>query len=296
MNIVEAYIKFKGQLIIFISGLPACGKLKLARKVKRDFKLKLINEFDYYKKDYNTTIKLPDGTELVNWYTDNAIDWDNLNADIEKYKNEGVIVVGFSLPENRINKNLNVDYHIHLNIAKQVCMEKRKTFLEKNKDKYKEEFDIIGTSTEKLKMNQLIYPYYLESTKKSKVDKFINITTMTDDEVYDIAFKHLIDFIEDFLYPEDTETSVTPKVTKISKKQFDGPKTESSSISFSGELLDRPQYSYDKDLNMVSELSESKEFEKGDGPIKFVPMDEWTQVEEDIVEAIENELDEYEEV
>jgi uridine kinase len=52
MNIVEAYIKFKGQLIIFISGLPACGKLILAKTIQTDFSLKLLNQFDYYKEDY----------------------------------------------------------------------------------------------------------------------------------------------------------------------------------------------------------------------------------------------------
>ncbi|ARF09549.1 uridine kinase [Indivirus ILV1] len=293
MNIIEAYIKFKEQLIIFISGLPACGKLKLAKKIRRDFKLKLINEFDYYNKDYNVTTKLHDGTELINWYTDDAINWDKLNADIDDSKKDGVIVVGFALPEDKIK--VDVDYHLHVNIAKQLCMEKRKEFVEKHKDKYKEEFSIIGTQTEKLKMNQLIYPYYLESTKKSKINKFINITNMTDDEVYDKAFEYLIDFIEDFLYPEDS-TSITPKVTQESKKTFkSGPKTETSSLSFSGELLTKPRYSYDKNLDMISELSDPDEFKKGDGPIKFIPENEWLQAEEEIVEAIEEELDTYEE-
>ena len=113
MNIVEAYIKFKGQLIIFISGLPACGKMRLAKTIHKDFNLKLIDQFNYYKEDYNVTTQLKDGTTLINWYTDDAIDWSHLNEDIEKFKTEGLIVVGFSLPDDRVT--LKPDYHIHLN-------------------------------------------------------------------------------------------------------------------------------------------------------------------------------------
>jgi len=293
MNIVEAYIKFKNQLIIFISGLPACGKLKLAKKVKRDFNLKLLNQFDYYRKDYNVKTTLQDGTILINWYTDSAIDWTKLNEDIDKYKKDGVIVVGFSLPEDKFDKK-DIDFHLHLNIPKQLCMEKRKDFVEKNKDKdkYKEEFSLIGTVTEKLRMNQLIFPYYLESMKKSKINKFINIATMSDDEVYDTAFKYLIDFIEDYLYPEDTASnSNTPKVTKIKKNI--NIKTESSSLSFSGELLNRPKYSYDKDPDMITELTDKSDVDVdiGDGPIKFIPIDE---LQEELENVEEMEVEDYE--
>ena len=33
MNIVEAYIKFKGQLLIFVSGLSGCGKSTIGKKI-----------------------------------------------------------------------------------------------------------------------------------------------------------------------------------------------------------------------------------------------------------------------
>lgn len=295
MNIVEAYIKFKKQLIIFISGLPACGKLKLAKKIKKDFNLKLLNQFDYYRKDYNVKTTLQDGTILINWYTDLAIDWTKLNEDIDKYKKDGIIVVGFSLPEDKFSQD--IDFHLHLNIPKQLCMEKRKEFIEKNKDKnkYKEEFSLIGSVTEKLRMNQLIFPYYLESMKKSKINKFINIATMSDDEVYDTAFKYLIDFIEDFLYPETTVStnSNTPKVSKVTKEQYKGSKkTDSSSLSFSGELLNKPKYSYDQDLDMITELTDKElDVDIGDGPIKLIPIDE---LQEELENVEEMEVEDYE--
>lgn len=50
MNVVEAYIKFRGQLVVLVSGLSGSGKTEIARNIERDFKLKFINLNDYYKK------------------------------------------------------------------------------------------------------------------------------------------------------------------------------------------------------------------------------------------------------
>ena len=280
MNIIEAYIKYKGQLIILISGLPACGKLNLAKTIHKDFNLKLINQFDYYKKGYNKTITLHDGTTLINWYTDDAVDWEKLNKDIDENKDNGIIVVGFSLPADKITSN--VDFHIHLNISKQACMDKRKAHVEKHKDKHPQEYKILGTPLEKLKMNKLIFPYYLESVKKSKIQKFINMMDKSDAEIYDIAFNYIIDFIEDYLYPDSTQsntTEKTPKVTKITKKPY--TQTEPESISMTGELLDKPEYLYDKELDMVTELSDPEDYdaEKGEGPIAFVDEEELEQLD-----------------
>jgi cytidylate kinase len=275
MNVVEAYIKFKGQLIIFISGLPACGKLRLAKTIQKDFKLKLINQYDYYKKDYDETTKLPDGTVLINWYTDRAIDWNKFNIDIEGAKGEGIIVVGFSLPDHMMTSK--PDYHIHLNMPKQLCIEKRAKYVTKHKDKHPEEYKLVGTPTEKLKMNQLIFPYYLASRKQSKINKFINIGDMKAAEIYNIAFDSLINFIEDFLYPQDEEEKKiikTPKVTDVTKTTEKKRKTETDSISVSGELLDEPQYSYDKELDMITEHSEPDDYEDDEGPIAFVPVND----------------------
>lgn len=301
MNIVEAYIKFKGQLLIFISGLSGCGKLSLAKNIARDFKLKLIDQFDYYKTNYDVTVSLPDGTTLINWYTDDAVDWNKFNEDIDKFKNNGLLVVGFSLPEDKITSI--PDYHLHLNASKQVCMEKRKTFLENHKDKYEEEYKLIGTQTEKLKMNQLIFPYYLESIRKSKINKFINITPkqtehsdqiiMSDDEIYDEAYNIIITFIKNYLYAPvnetSTETTKTPKVSQVSKtkklykKNSNGneqkhrqdsknekfQRTTDSTTSATFELSE-PDYIYDdkQNMDMVSALDDDfTEYDDGDGPI-----------------------------
>ncbi len=194
MNIVEAYTKFNKQLIIFVSGLSGCGKTILAKKIASNFNLELIDQFNYYKKDYRVKVILPDGTEHINWSSNDAIDWNQFNSDIKKLKGKGIIVTGFALVEDKIKEK--PDFHIHVSISKKNCFERRMKFLEKNKEKYPKEYKKIKSPSEKLKMNQLIYPYYLESTKRSKIDKFINANKYNQDEVWDKAWDVLIEYIQ----------------------------------------------------------------------------------------------------
>lgn len=265
MNIVEAYIKFNQQLLILISGLPECGKLSLGKKISRDFKIKLINQFQYYKKDYDKTIKLQDGTAIIDWYTDDSLDWNRFNEDINKYKKNGLVVVGFSMPDDKIKSQ--VDFHIHLTISKHACIEKRKLFLKENEESHKEEFDLIGSQTEKLIMNQLIYPYYLESIKKSTINKFINLNNKDDEQAYDETFDYLINQIEGYLYKGQKKNNlITPKVTEVTKSS---DKKTSESISASMELLETPVYSYDDNPNMIEKYS-SEEYDDDSGPIQLI--------------------------
>ena len=193
MNIVEAYIKYAPQLVVFVSGISGCGKTTLAKNISDKFNINLLEQVHYYKKGYDKEVTLPDGTTVVNRYTDEAIDWVRLNKDINRMKKQGVVVSGFALVEDKISTT--PDYHIHLSLSKQVCIDRRRRYLEKHKDKYPEEYKMAVTDTEKLKMNRLIFPYYLDSKNRSKFDKVLNINEMTDEDVWDVSFKILINFI-----------------------------------------------------------------------------------------------------
>ena len=135
-------------------------------------------------------------------------------------------------------------------------------------------------------MNQLIYPYYLESTKKAKINKFINTNELTDAEVYDEAFDTLISFIDKYLRQynqkkhtneqtsDNTTSTLTPKVTKVSKGNI-MTDNDDTIISASMELLDKPRYSYDQQLDTIDRLmidDYEHDKEQGEGPIKFVQM------------------------
>jgi adenylate kinase family enzyme len=252
-NIVEKYIELVGHFIILISGLPGCGKKELGETLEKELKFKLLNTCDYYKKNYNEKITLKNmetsetdtennEIELINWYTDDAIDWQLLNDDINKYKTTGVIIIGMSLPKDKIDS----DYHLHLNISKNTSMEKIQKYVTKHQDKYPEEFNIISTPMGKLKMNKLIYPYYLETTKLAKINKYITVKDMNDDELCDIAFGFLMQFIQSYL-----DKSSNPNLPQGSIKL---PDKKSQNMDIKLELLDEPKYTYDDELDLINKI------------------------------------------
>jgi cytidylate kinase len=197
MNIVEAYTKFNGQLIIYISGLSGCKKTNFAKKIANTFKIHLLEQFDYYKKDYENKVTLQDGSKVTNFSTDDAFDWDKLNNDINEKKNKGVVVSGICLPEKL---TVMCNFHLHISISKANCIKKRNEFLEKHKDKYPIEFAEIDSIVEKLKMNQLIFPYYIDSIQRSKINKFFNMNKIQEDEViWDQIWEYLINAIDSYV-------------------------------------------------------------------------------------------------
>lgn len=197
MNIIEAYIKFKQQLIIIISGISGCNKTSLAKKLSKELGLKLINQNDYLNPDYNVIVMLPNDTKIINWHNDDAVLWDKFNDDI--INSTGAIVSGFSFPVDKLK--FIPDYHIHITITKQSCIKKRQEFLKKHKDdpKYVTEFNEIGTPIENYKFNQLAYPYYMESVKNMKVNKFINANKLSNDEIINDAWNSIISFVQKYI-------------------------------------------------------------------------------------------------
>lgn len=198
MNIVEAYIKFKGQLIILISGLSGSGRTELAKNIADTFKINIINQKDYYYKSHNETTTLPNNKTVVNWDSDKAYDWDKFNNDINNIKSKGVVVVGISFNKDLIT--FKPDYHFHLVISKQKLFEDREKLVEKNKEKCPKEYEEYKDGTAKLIFNQLTYPYYKQTTENSIINKFLNVNKMTQNELFDSAFDTLIEFINKKVY------------------------------------------------------------------------------------------------
>lgn len=197
MNIIEAYKKFNSKLIIIISGIDGCGKNSIAKQMAKELDLSWINQKDYYDKSYDKTVTLSDDTTLVNLSTDEAIDWDKFNKTVNKAKNKGLLISGVSFPTDKLK--FEPDYHIHISLSKQNCIQRRQQFFEEHQDKYPEDYKLIGSTTESLKMNKLIYPYYLESIKNMKINKFINANKFSKDEAMEEVWNLLIKFIQQFV-------------------------------------------------------------------------------------------------
>lgn len=204
MNVIQAYLKYNKQFVILISGLSGSGKSELAKLMINDFKFKLINLNDYYKKHYNkiVTLKKKDDNNLqiVDWDDINAINWDLFNDDITKYINEkiGLIIVGSIFPTEQLK--FTQDIHYHIKISKQTLFERRHIFLDKHKKDIEPIlYDIKDTETEQLIFDKITEPHYKEYLEKSKVSKFVNANINTIDQIYDIVFEHVIDFVQKYL-------------------------------------------------------------------------------------------------
>lgn len=219
MNIVEAYLKFKGSFVILISGLSGSGKNKIAKKLSDAFKINYVSSNDFYKRDYNEKIKLSTGDEVINWDSDEAIDWNALNSTIDKIRPMGIIVTGQVFPNEKMA--VPIDYHINLKVSKQNILKARKEFIEKHPDKYPDETRILDTPAWTIKFNQLTYPYYLNALQRSKVNKFINANDLSNDEIYEQVFDAIVNYIESYLYKDRPQDKTTRADASIRKQQRD---------------------------------------------------------------------------
>ena len=213
MNVIEAYIKYHGQLIILVSGLSACGKTILAQNLSSDLKIPMIKQREFYKKDYNKTVKLSTGKEIIEWDSNDAIDWDKLNDKIAKDGKNGIVLVGTAFPKDKIT--FHPEYHFHVSVSKQNCLDQRGKVLEENKDKYPQEYKEFKDGTAKLIMDEVTYPYYKKSIEESIINKFFNSNKLSQNEMTGQAFDMVIELIEKFLYKDRKNDTYDTKDIKV---------------------------------------------------------------------------------
>jgi hypothetical protein len=128
MNILDAFIKKHGQIILVIIGKPCTNKSYIAKEFADDLKLPLINMNKYYvdgtyveKTVNDTSYKLYDHPDNINW--------DAVNSEVETKKTErgGVVVYGNYLDSAKITFKPNFVFFVNMN--NNLC----KTILIKNK-------------------------------------------------------------------------------------------------------------------------------------------------------------------
>lgn len=247
MNIVEAYIKFKGELVILVSGISGSGISHLAKNISRDLKIPSVSYAKFCIKGYNKKVKLPDGTEVINWDTDDVIDWENFNKEIEGKKKTGVVAYGQSFQTNKLSKTLDVDAHINIKLSKQNLLARRQKYIEEHKDECKE---LYGRPQEILIFNRLTFPYYLQSIENSKITKFINANEFSnlpeneyDEKLANEAFSYLMNIITKWIdkYHESQGLTTTKKPkSKRSKTE----KEEEDDLDEDDELFDLDEEGY----------------------------------------------------
>jgi hypothetical protein len=123
MNIIEAYLKEFGQMIILLIGMPTSNKSNIAKELESDIepKFTLININDYFQKKFinveakNINFKLYDHPDNIDYY--------KLFDDVNQKKSKGVILYGNSIDPNKV-KDLNIDFSYFFDI--------KPTFLKNN--------------------------------------------------------------------------------------------------------------------------------------------------------------------
>jgi len=137
VNIAEAYLKYKGQCVILVSGFSGSGKTTLAKFLASLFKFKLINQNNYHvpKDTYDIEknyVILKNESKVLNW--DNiyeSVDWNKFNDDINNFKTHGIIVCGFGFPKSLLK--FTPDCHLHIKISKQNLIKNREEYYDRNK-------------------------------------------------------------------------------------------------------------------------------------------------------------------
>jgi uridine kinase len=233
MNIVEAYLKFNKQLIILISGLSGSNKSQLAKFIERDFKLKAINTNDYSIKDFEKMVEVIDGVKINDWDDIDSVDWLNINKDVEKYKEKGVVLYGSYITSDKIT--FNPDFHIHVKISKQNLIDARRTFIKNNPDKCKELIRFVDTPTEHAIINRIVFPHYQKYLEQSKIDKYINANELGIDEVYDAASNFLFNKINErlktFVKQPNAKEIINSSVDKTDDDKTDDDKIDIDEMS-----------------------------------------------------------------
>lgn len=92
MNILEAYIKKYGQIIILILGLPCSNKSEIAKELATDLNLSIININDYLKQESFIEKIVSDVKFKLYEHPDNY-DWNKLCSDVDEKKKEWTCAV-----------------------------------------------------------------------------------------------------------------------------------------------------------------------------------------------------------
>jgi hypothetical protein len=185
MNILEAYIKKYGQIIILVLGLPCTNKSEIAKELGLDLGLSVIKINDFLIENKYKEIKINETKFKVYEDSDNY-DWDKLNSNINELKSKGVILYGNYLNINKIDWDIDFSFFYSMNtkLCKKILTEKKMIEWEESDPQTHTYFENIFN------------PLYDELKKNLKINKFFNIKEETTfDNSYDEIFDLLMELI-----------------------------------------------------------------------------------------------------
>jgi uridine kinase len=185
MNILEAFIKKYNQLIILILGLPCSNKSEIAKELKNDLGLPILNINEYLIKNKFKIVEL-DGIKIKIYEDTDNYDWDKFNKDVEKLKSSGVIIYGNYIDIKKVDFNYDFSFFYSLNttLCKNILIKKK--FLNLNNKNH-----------DKIYMEKIFNPKYEQIKSDVKFNKFFNVKENTIfSDSYDMIFDSLMVLIQ----------------------------------------------------------------------------------------------------
>lgn len=151
--------------IIAVSGISGAGKSTIGKLISEKLHGIYIDQDWFFKKD-KPRVKLSDGSITSNWDCKEAIDLKAMNNRIrqELKNNKPIIIGGFALWDEFFDPDITPNIQFHIKIPKDLSLETRlkvKNFTPETRRK------------QELIFNELVYPFYLETLKHSKIDHFV---------------------------------------------------------------------------------------------------------------------------
>jgi adenylate kinase family enzyme len=152
--------------IIAISGISGAGKTTIGRIIAKKIGAVYIDEDWFFKKE-KPLIHLSNGSVVRNYDTDEAIDIVRMNQTIRDKLSLGIpiIIAGFALKDYFFDQDTKPTLHFHIKIPKEISLETRLKV---------KKFSLYARKNEYYMFNEIVYPYYLESLKVSKINYFID--------------------------------------------------------------------------------------------------------------------------
>ena len=201
MNIIEAYIYHKTQLIIAISGFITDKTEKIINVLCSDLKINKINLCSYYKTSFADKITFDDNTTQMDFESNDIYNWNDINNVVNNNKKNGIIIYSPYIPSEQCN--FDIDIHIHITSNKHTIFDYMDNQIKKNPDIYKA---LINKKNLKHYVDNIIFKRYEQNIRNMKINKFIKLNDSNNnylDELYGNIFDYIITKIKKFLYAEN---------------------------------------------------------------------------------------------
>lgn len=167
--------------LYIISGLSGSGKSSCIKWMEKNSMLKhnsvVIDQDSYFysrlgQKNKMPRIKLSNGIETMNYDSPNSIDNNKLESDVNQYLKNGKNVYMSAFMFRSTMYNLVPKLHIHLIIGKEMSLKRRMHS--------KGYSNPVALMKDKLMMDEVIFPEYLETLRLSKIDYYLDGTDIIE--------------------------------------------------------------------------------------------------------------------